>query len=472
MSKGIIFNGINAINGDYLLPELGAAEVARIARGEVLEPDHLRDLKYRHAQRIEAVMGVREGIDPTDLAESGWGILFAHEDADKVNAIKEALSELLDWRQRQAGDLFREFIGQAAYRSDESKNGFLARHGAAPGPVNPLKVPYYLLIVASPKAIPFRFQYQLAVQYAVGRIHFDTLGEYANYARSVVTAEKQSKPIRRVTFFGVENTGDAATHQSATYLVEPLAKEIAPSTPDWSVQLIRGSESTKETLSALLHKPERPALLFTASHGIGFPLGHPQQRSQQGALLCQNWPGPLEWPKGSPIPHEHYFSGDDISDDTDLSGMITFHFACYGAGTPQQDDFAHRAFQQRVDIASHPFIARLPQRLLGLPKGGAMAVIGHVERAWGYSFLWENADPQLSTFASTLARLMAGKPVGHALEFFSERYAELSTMLSAELEDVKFGKKVDDLELAQLWTANNDARSYVIIGDPAVRLAT
>lgn len=470
MASNLTFNGINGATGGYLLPEMSAEEISRIAQGEAFDPEHLAELKHRFRSAGLVHLGVKEGVDPKDLSQSGWGVIFAHGDSQQIAAWKEALKPLLDLRREQAGDLYKEYVGTDAYRPGESKNKFLGRHGMGPGPADPAKVPYYLLIVASPESISYRFQYQLDVQYAVGRIHFDALEDYANYARSVVRAERgEMTRSPKASFFGVRNPGDPATKLSATELVEPLGNWMTEDQRAWSIETLLKDDATKANLIKLLHGEDGPALLFTASHGMGFPKDDPRQLPHQGALLCQDWPGPLQW-IGKPIPEEHYFSADDVGDDARLGGMINFHFACYGAGTPQQDDFAHRALQERLDIAPHAFMARLPQRLLAHPNGGALAVIGHVERAWGYSFVWGRAGAQRTVFESTLKRLAEGHPVGSAVEFFNERYAELSTDLTEELEEIKFGAQADDLELAGMWTANNDARSYVVVGDPAVRL--
>ena len=103
-----------------------------------------------------------------------------------------------------------------------------------------------------------------------------------------------------------------------------------------------------------------------------------------------------------------------------LLGTIAFFFACYAAGTPQLDEFAHQIWRDQPDrnkIAPYDFVASLPRRMLSLPKGGALAVVGHVERAWGVSFFWGKAGAQLQVFEDCFQRLMKRNyPIGYALE--------------------------------------------------------
>ncbi|HKH43653.1 MAG TPA: toll/interleukin-1 receptor domain-containing protein [Thermoanaerobaculia bacterium] len=461
----LTFNGVNGATGAYGLPPMTAEELARYLRGEET-PENLKELRFRHQQGDNRHFGVREGVDPKKLDEAGWGVIFSH-DADP--AIREALQPLLDLRRAQAGDRFRVYEKASGYRPGETKPKLLARLGVGPGPADPARVPYYLLLVGSPEAIPYRFQSQLDVQYAVGRLHFDRVEDYAQYAASVVAAESGTARLpRRVGFFGVENADDGATRLSTDHLVRPLLEHLQRARPDWQMSAFLRGDATKANLARLLGGGETPALLFTASHGLEFPLDDPRQRSHQGALLCGDWPGPQAW-RGA-IPQDFYFAADDLAADAGLHGLLSFHFACYGAGTPRLDEFSKMAFKDRGPIAPEAFLAALPQSLLAHPRGGALAVIGHVERAWGYSFHWEGAGAQTAAFESSLTRLLDGHPVGSALEYLDERYAELSTVLADQLEEIEFGAAADPYELAGLWTANNDARGYVILGDPAVRL--
>ncbi|HEX7182151.1 MAG TPA: toll/interleukin-1 receptor domain-containing protein [Thermoanaerobaculia bacterium] len=465
MTDLLTFNGVNGATGGYGLPPMTGEELSQFLRGEAA-PENLNELRFRVQSRDNRHFGVKEGVDPKRLDQAGWGVIFAH-DADP--AVREALAPLLALRREQAGDLFKVYEKAGGHRPGEAKAKFLARHGAGPGPADPAKVPYYLLLVGSPERISYRFQSQLDVQYAVGRLHFDRAEDYAHYAASVVAAETGKVRLpRRMSFFGVENPGDAATRLSNGSLVAPLLEILRAARPDWQVNAFLKEDATKASLARLLEDGERPALLFTASHGMEFPLGDARQRPHQGALLCGDWPGPEGW-KG-PIPQDFYFAGDDLTAGADLLGLFAFHFACYGAGTPHLDDFAKQAFKDRAAIAPEAFLAALPTALLGHPRGGALAVIGHVERAWGYSFHWQGAGAQTTVFESALARLLDGHPVGSAMEYLDERYAELSTMLADRLEEVEFGVEADPYELAGLWTANNDARGYAILGDPAVRL--
>jgi len=460
----VVLNGIDASTGEPLF-KATLEQIATLACGEQVPAGESEEIQRYAASLREDHLDTRFQIDPRNLAEAGWGVIFPEGRQDEL---REALAPLLSLRRAQAGRLRENRYRELVALPGESKARFLARHGVGPGPAAPDLLPYYLLIVASPAEVSFRFQYQLDVQYGVGRLSLATLEEHAWYAGSVVAAEQGTlSAARQVSFFGVAHPDDPTTAASLKNLVEPLADWVAHERPDWPVETVLGPEATKTALAARMGGAATPSLLFTASHGLGFPPSDPRHLPHQGALLCQDWPGPKAG-RGR-IPQDYYLAADDVPDAAAPAGLIAFHFACYSAGTPVNDSFVMDGEPRQ--IAAENLIARLPQRLLGHPRGGALAVIGHIDRAWTFSFDWPEAGTQLEVFKSALGRLLAGYPVGAATEYFNQRYAELFTDLTEEREEVRWGARPDVLNLSQLWTAANDARSYVVLGDPAVRLS-
>jgi hypothetical protein len=135
----LVFNGIIAASGEYLLPPMDAEVISKIARNEPLDEPHLLELRYFYRRATTVSFGPVAGVNPEKLDKAGWGVVFAH---DTPPAVREALKPLLDRRQEQAGKHYREYWGPNAYRPKESKIDFLARHGAGPGPADPKNVPY------------------------------------------------------------------------------------------------------------------------------------------------------------------------------------------------------------------------------------------------------------------------------------------------------------------------------------------
>lgn len=463
-------NGIDATSGEYLLPPVEDRDVADAARsltpGQVADPE----LRGRHHRVNERHYAPKHGVDGGDLSQAGWAVVAA---ADADPAVLTALRPLLEHRQARAAAVderrYRVIAGEDGYRAGESKQDFQARFGVGPGPVDPDVLPYHLLLVGTPEEIPFDVQYQLDVQHSVGRLCFDSVDDYRRYAASVLAAETSPPGVagsRRMSAFAPSNAGDPATEASLTHLATPLVEDLRASLGSWEITALLGSDATKEGLVSTLGGDHRPDVLFTASHGVGYPAGHASQRAGQGALLCQDWPGAGK----GPVRPEHLFGASDVraAQGLDLTGMVAVLFACFGAGTPVQDDFG-RARGERRTLAPAPFVAALPQALLGR-EGGALAVLGHVDRAWGCSFLWPGAGSQTEVFRSSLARLAEGDPVGSALEYMGDRHAEIATELARALEMIELGKRADQQLLARLWTAYADARNFVVLGDPAVRL--
>lgn len=453
------FNGINGQTGEYW-QEVKLEQIIKQATDEKQEED-LKQLEARHQNQKKSFLRLIEGVNPQNLAQTGWGVIFARDrDDPSVLDVKQKLAPLLEHRQQQAKERYKVYEYPPGY----SKTKFLMEHGVGDSSVvDPSKVPYYLLIIGSPKTIPYDFQYQLDIAYAVGRIFFEDIDDYAKYARHVVDVEegKISRP-RHAVFFGVQNERDKATELSVDRLITPLVRWMTEEEPNhgWKVDDLLKDKAKKEQLKQLLGGSEIPSFLFTASHGVFFEQGHELQLKHQGALVCQDWRGP-----GKPITKDAYFSADDISNEAQLHGLIAFHFACHSIGTPKEDSFECLSNESNESsIARNPFVACLPQRLL---SQGALAVVGHVDRVLKYSYSGSYGQQQLETFIDSLKRLLLqGAPVGYAVESFNERYSALA----ADLLDARTNSAYSDEDLSDLWLAYRDARSYAIIGDPAVRL--
>jgi hypothetical protein len=456
--------GIEAESGDRL-PGLTEADLDRI------DPDRA-EVRQRGERGAGEHFAISD-IDPNNLEEAGWCVLFA-KDADPT--VKAALTPLLKHREAQCGGLFKVFEGGSGLQPGEDARSWIERQGAGFDIVDPARgVPLYVLVVGSPEEIPFEFQYLLDLYWSVGRVHFDSPEEYARYAENVIAYETgASVPNKKqAALFTVRNDGDQATGLLHDEVAVPILKgtnsvRTLSGFKGFQVNPYFADDATKERLTSLLAGSEPggvPAFLFTGSHGVKFKMTDPKQREKQGAILCQDWPG------FGAAAREHVFTADDLPKDARLDGMIHFFFACYGGGCPKEDNFGLAKEEPPRQLVAAPIVARLPQRML---QQGALASFAHVDRAWAYSFQASRGTPQVQGMRDVMVRILQGQRLGQALDGFNMRWA----VLSAELQESQnqreaFAKQlVSDASLANRYVARNDARNYIVIGDPAVRLRT
>lgn len=433
----------------------------------------------RQQQETEAVsdpvaglesFGLRFGCDGDNLAEVGWGVIFAAE--TNCAPYLEALEELLALRSHEAGNRYRIFSGADGYRKNDKASDWLERRGVSLNMIDPDDgVPYYLTIVGPPSEIPFEFQYSLDIVAAVGRLDFASMEEFKAYASSVTRFERETVLMtkRRIDLFATCHEFDRATQLFTKQVAVPLStgdgrhKEPLGQKYRFAINAFLNDLSTKQTLRDILSTKERPSsILFTGTHGMAFGADDERQLANQGALVCQDWPG------YGHISSEHWFSANDVPADANVHGLMHFFFACYGAGTPEYDNFNFSANSPR--IAAKSMTARLPQKLMTLPQGGVLASLGHIDRAWASSFQSKKGLAQTQGFTDVLNRLMAGWRVGSATDQFNNQWGVIGTELIEALRDKTHGKAVRENDLLALQTARDDCRNYVVLGDPAVKL--
>jgi hypothetical protein len=453
------------------LPGLNSSDMTALIAREQNPSDAERASQAREAAITD--FALTGELDPADLAQAGWGVIFQAGVDNK--AFKDALKPLLDRRREQAGGLFKVFENEDGYRSGERAVDWLERHGSSLAVVDPsMGVPFYLLLIGSPLEIPFEFQYTLDIFWGVGRVHFASAADLRHYAEGVVTYETTAMlPHRRqIALFSTRHDFDRATQLFARLVAEPMTQQSDRWAPigkrqNFALRSFIGDAATKSQLTDIFSgniPAGPPALLFTGSHGMAFRADDPRLPSAQGALVCQDWQG------FGAIGPQDWFAASDLPVGANLHGLIHFFFACYGLGCPRYDHF-NRLGPAPRQIAPEEMVAALPQAMLGR-EGGALAALGHVDRAWAFSFQSTKAEPQLQSFRDVIGGILRGQRLGQATDQLNVRWGALSASLLDEVDRraKNTSNALTDQKLASLWVARDDARNYIVFGDPAVRL--
>ena len=413
--------------------------------------------------------------DPNDLTQTGWCILFA-SDADP--AIKAQLQPLIDLRRRQVNDdhLFQIFEGNdSGVRPNQTADDWAEYRGVPlTAQVDPTAgVPYYVLLVGHPDRIPFEFQNLLKMQWAVGRLAFDNIEDYGRYAQAVVAYEDPARmPVQRrnAALWVTSNNGDVATSVLTNSIYpnfvnnpKPLGSGPAKFTLD-AFTASSQKQATKQQLVEILRgnlPGGPPAVVFTGSHGVEYPMTDPAlQRRMQGALLTQEWV-----PDASAGPN-NLFSAEDVPSDAKLQGTMAFLFACYSGGCPADNNYYFNPDGSKIPVAPAPLVAALPQALL---SRGALAVIAHVDMAFPYSFQDVTGTPQLQAVRDPLTYLMLGRRAGYAADSLSDRWSRLCSQL-IESDARAAAVPLSPEARTALVIARDDARNYIVLGDPAAQL--
>lgn len=430
--------------------------------------------------------------DRSDLSAQRWAVITPKgKDGD---ALLDAIKPLIDLRTEEQGiepftyrvspNMNREEAGDWLYNVYDTEH------------VDESERPFYLCLLGSPEQASLEFQHTAAHSAYIGRIHFEKangdadLDAYAAYAQKVVRYAREGFTTERPEIlYYVARDGSRATSNAVSKLISPTfessQRAIDRGKISASLRKVEAKsvdEFIAENVCSLPNGKPRPSVLFSVSHGLGGSEedygSFDAQRMRQGAMVL----GPKD-----------VLDAEAITGKTFLPGGLWMYFACFGAGTPAKSEYytwlkqlaQNGAFRDSaaavltsLALAGPGFIGALPQAALRNPNG-PLAVIGHIDLSWNFSYVnpTNHSESRSAKFAKVLHAMASGNRVGCAhdelMEGLRVANAELSSLYEAA-ENARIAGSPDTTDpkrRGQIWMHRNDLRGYVLLGDPAVRLA-
>lgn len=407
------------------------------------------------------------GRAPDSLADQGWGVIVPV--GPRGDALLAAIQPLVDHRTQAQQAMFRLY--RVSPRLDAAESAAWLREIFESDPAH--RRPRYILLLGDLSEVSLELQLALAPYGGVGRLAFSDLADYTRYAHKAIAADARGRDHLRSELY----LADDHSHANAIargQLVEPCAAQLDALTRDRRYRVAAGPV-VGGGKAALLERARDADFLFTVSHGVGSAMSYDDRLRLQGALLTA--PGEL-------------LTGKDIAERPFVRHGVWLMFACYGLGTPARSSYApwiedlYRTERLRerdravieagqLTAAEAPFIADLPRRALANPDG-PLAVIGHVDLAWSYSFTAEGQS-RFDRLYATVQLILQAQLAGFAFEQLTrncviagDQLAQLYLQRSEHARGV--APAVEPRLLARTWMLRQDLRGFILLGDPAARL--
>lgn len=411
----------------------------------------------------------------------GWGLVVANPDGfsnqDLANgadlAADTPLQTLLEERRSKQGSV--PVFHYDAGAGDGHGQVFLRNYAAGKDldltsdiGLADDRLPFYLLIYASPNDIPWDFQYLLQVRHAVGRIDPAMQGIEHYFTALTKKWETAGAASCRTLTWAVDHGPDDITHLMRNVVAEKLHAKFR-SDPDIADNAIFldgtsvGADARGAALIAALES-HQPGIVVTSSHGRTGPLNNQQ------ALVAN---------LGVPVDQDHR--------DLDLAGLfadwrpdgaIWIAQACCSAGSCGPSQYAG-LFNPGTEIgdvlsaiaAAGNHIAPLPQLLLGNEKP-ARAFFGHVEPTFNLTLQQPETGQPLTGpltkafYDSMLQPLSVGRVLIDYRKVASTKHRQWQKLVRLKEQ----GENVTQRLLYARTTAI-DIDSLVLIGDPTAMLS-
>jgi hypothetical protein len=421
-----------------------------------------------------------------DLAAQRWGVI-APEGA-VGDALLRVIAPLVAHREKEQGapvKMYRVPEDMDAAASVRWKQQVLQAEA-----VPEEERPWYLLLLGDLHHVSIELQQVLAHEACVGRLHVGRpdgepdLAGYGAYVKKLLDWEQRpaGEEAPDVVLYTARD-GTAATEGGHQFLMEPCRQSLGTG---WKTKrLVLDVPYDASSPEALLRAAgqARAGVMLSVTHGLSRPeqgwASPEEQRALQGALSV----GP-----GQELTGEH------LRNTPFLPGGMWFPVTCFGAATPARSAFhawiaqlakagafagpASSVLWSLPGAGERPFVAALPQALLANEQG-PLAIIGHSDLAWLISFLDEEnpSSSRASHILSALKVLTNGSRAGLAHFALMRAYREANDSLmagyQARADALLYGHPdpTDPVRQGMLWLRRNDLRGYVLLGDPAARLA-